>query len=141
MGSTIPSNSWQHSRPGDHLDTPVPPVLHHVSLEIPPQESGRSAEFWAALGFVQVEAPPEIAAYVSWFERGGTQIHLIRTPTPTVPAVGHTAVVASDFDRTVERLQREGFEVQAARRLWGAPRAVATAPGGHRVELMAAPPG
>ena len=115
-------------------------MLHHVSLEIPPEEEERSAEFWQALGFERVPAPPEIAEYVTWFEREGTQVHLIRTPTATVPQIGHSAVVAAEFEATVARLREAGFEVQTARELWGEPRAIATAPGGHRVELMVAPP-
>jgi hypothetical protein len=115
-------------------------VLHHVSLEIPPAEAERSAEFWGLLGFERATPPPEIAEYVTWFERSGTQIHLIHTPAPTVPALGHPAVVAPDFDGTLERLRAAGFDVERVRELWGEPRAVATAPGGHRVELMAAPP-
>jgi catechol 2,3-dioxygenase-like lactoylglutathione lyase family enzyme len=115
-------------------------LLHHVSLEIPPEAVSPSAEFWAALGFQRVPAPVEVAEYVTWFERAGTQIHLIHTPRPTVPAVGHAAIVAPDFDEAIERLRAAGFEVEPARELWGRPRAVATAPGGHRVELMAAPP-
>jgi catechol 2,3-dioxygenase-like lactoylglutathione lyase family enzyme len=115
-------------------------MLHHVSLEIPPDAVARSAEFWGLLGFERVEAPPAIADYVTWFEGGGTQIHLIPTPTPTVPALGHPAVIAPDFDSALERLLDAGFEVARTRELWGEPRAVATAPGGHRVELMKAPP-
>jgi hypothetical protein len=115
-------------------------VLHHVSLEIPPEAEARSADFWLALGFQRVPAPAEVAEYVTWFERAGTQVHLIHTPRPTVPAVGHAAVVAHDFAEAIGRLKAAGFEVDPARELWGEPRAVATAPGGHRVELMAAPP-
>jgi hypothetical protein len=116
-------------------------VLHHVSLEVLPGDRARSAEFWAALGFEAIPAPPEVAEYVSWFERSGTQIHLIHTPSATIPTLGHPAVVTPDFSATVERLREAGFEVEEARELWGEPRAFAVAPGGHRVELMAAPPG
>lgn len=115
-------------------------MLHHVSLEIPAGEADRSAEFWSALGFERIEAPPAIAGYAIWFELEGTQVHLIPTPEATVPALGHAAVVAPDFGRTVARLREAGFEVADARELWGQPRAFATAPGGHRVELMAAAP-
>lgn len=115
-------------------------MLHHVSLEVPADQAERSGEFWVALGFQRVEAPAEVAEYVSWYEREGTQIHLIHTPTPTVPALGHAAVVAPDFDAAVARVREAGFEVELTRQLWGERRAVATAPGGHRVELMAAPP-
>ena len=116
-------------------------MLQHVSLEVLPSDRARSAEFWTALGFKAIKAPPEIAEYVSWFERAGTQIHLIHTPSATVPTLGHAAVVAPDFRATVGRLREAGFEVSEARELWGEARAFAIAPAGHRVEVMAAPPG
>ena len=115
-------------------------MLHHVSLEVPPGEIARSLEFWAALGFRPVGAPGDVAPFVSWVEREGTQVHLIHTPEATVPLIGHAAVVAPDFDEAVERLRVAGFEVEPARRLWDEPRAFALAPGGHRVEVMRAPP-
>ena len=59
---------------------------------------------------------------------------------PVAPPRGHLAVVATDFEATVERLRAHGFEVEPRRPHWGAPRALVVAPGGHRVELMQAPP-
>jgi catechol 2,3-dioxygenase-like lactoylglutathione lyase family enzyme len=115
-------------------------VLHHVSLEVPPEEAERMVEFWRAVGFEPVDAPGELAGMVSWVEREGTQIHLIHTPGATAPALGHAAVVPPDFDDALARLTAAGFEVEPARELWGEPRAFALAPGGHRVELMRAPP-
>lgn len=115
-------------------------MLHHVSLEVAPQDVRRSVDFWSALGFSRVDAPGELGGYVTWMERDGTQIHLIHTPGATVPALGHAAVVAGDFGAALERLRRAGFEVEEARELWGEPRAFAIAPGGHRVEVMRAPP-
>lgn len=115
-------------------------MLHHVSLEVSPEDVERSLEFWSTLGFSRVEAPGELGGYVTWIEREGTQIHLIHTPDATVPALGHVAVVARDFDAAIERLRGAGFEVEDARELWGEPRAFAIAPGGHRVEVMRAPP-
>ena len=44
--------------------------------------------------------------------------------------------VADLFDRMADA----GFEVEESRPLWGARRAFAIAPAGHRVELMEAPP-
>jgi catechol 2,3-dioxygenase-like lactoylglutathione lyase family enzyme len=115
-------------------------VLHHVSLEVPPQAVERSVEFWGLLGFERIEAPEPIAQFVTWFEGGDSQIHLIQSTDPTVPRAGHAAVVAVDFQATFDRLREAGFEVEEARELWGERRAFATAPGGHLVELMAAPP-
>jgi hypothetical protein len=116
-------------------------VLQHVSIEVPPEEVERAVEFWALIGFERVEAPEDLGGYVTWVERAGTQIHLIHTEVATVPVLGHTAiVVADDFAGAMERVAAAGFEVEESRRLWGARRAFAISPGGHRVELMEAPP-
>jgi catechol 2,3-dioxygenase-like lactoylglutathione lyase family enzyme len=115
-------------------------VLHHVSLEVSPDDVERTLELFGLLGFARIDAPDPIAPYVSWVEREGTQIHLIHTPEPTVPALGHPAVVAADFDAAAARLRDAGFEVEDADELWGEPRAFAIMPGGGRLELMAAPP-
>jgi len=116
------------------------PVLQHVSLEVPGDQVQRTVEFWGLLGFQPAEAPESIAPYVTWLQRDRTQIHLIHTDEPTVPLLGHAAVVAEDFDVAVERLRGAGFEFEEAQELWGARRGFALAPGGHRVELMASPP-
>jgi len=115
-------------------------MLHHVGIEVSPADLERSVEFWQLLGFSLVEPPADLADAFTWLEGEGTQIHLMHTETPSVPARGHVAVVAPDFERTVAALQERGFEVRQGREHWGAPRIHTLAPGGHRVELMAAPP-
>ena len=75
-----------------------------------------------------------------WFEREGTQVHLILTESATAPVLGHAAFVAPDFAETIAALADAGFEVQESRELWGERRAFVLAPSGHRMELMAAPP-
>jgi len=114
-------------------------MLHHVGVEVAPMDLERSIEFWQALGFTPVEPPPTLAEF-TWLEREGTQVHLMPTESPTVPPRGHLAIVAADFDDTVAGLRQRGFEVERRREHWGQARARAIAPGGHRVELMAAPP-
>ncbi|MGH2963329.1 MAG: VOC family protein, partial [Solirubrobacterales bacterium] len=69
-----------------------------------------------------------------------TQIHLIHTPEPTVPPLGHAGVVAPGFDAALGRLREAGIEVEESRELWGEPRAFAILPGGGRIEIMAEPP-
>jgi catechol 2,3-dioxygenase-like lactoylglutathione lyase family enzyme len=115
-------------------------MLHHVSLEVAPEKVERTIEFFGLLGFSRVPAPDSVAPFVTWLEANGTQVHLIHTPEPTTPVLGHPAVVARDFDATVARLKEAGFEVEGADELWEEPRAFALMPGGQRVELMAAPP-
>lgn len=97
-------------------------------------------EFWRLVGFDEVEAPEALGDSIRWVERDGTQIHLILTEGHTAPVLGHAAVVVSDHAEAKQRLRDAGFEVQDTRELWGADRAFAIAPGGHRVELMQAPP-
>lgn len=115
-------------------------MLHHVTLEVAPEDIERSLELWGLLGFGQVEPPPALAEAFVWVERRGTQIHLERNASPTVPPDGHAAVVVADFERAVEGLRERGFEVKPGREHWGAPRAKVVAPGGHQVELMSFPP-
>ena len=115
-------------------------MLQHVSLEIPPDRGRATVAFWGLLGFEPVDSPEALGGYVTWVEREGTQIHLIHTDAATVPVLGHAAVVVDDFDATLAALRRAGHEVNETRELWGARRAFAIAPGGHRVELMESPP-
>lgn len=114
-------------------------MLHHVGIEVAPADIEAAAGFFELLGFERVE-PPETLRRYTWLERGGAQVHLMPEEEPTVPAPGHLAVVVPDFEATVARLREGGFAVEPKREHWGAPRALAIAPGGHRVELMAAPP-
>jgi catechol 2,3-dioxygenase-like lactoylglutathione lyase family enzyme len=115
-------------------------VLHHVGIEVAPGEVERAVELFELLGFERVEPPPSLAEGFTWVEREGTQVHLMHEERPAVPPRGHLAVVAPDFEAAVGRLREHGFEVERHREHWGEPRAVAIGPGGHRVELMAAPP-
>ena len=116
-----------------------PGVLHHVGIEVAPADIAAAAGFFELIGFVRVEPPAALQKY-TWLEREGTQVHLMPEDDPTVPSPGHLAVVAPEFDATVSRLREHSFEVEPKGEHWGQPRVVATAPGGHRVELMAAPP-
>ena len=93
-----------------------------------------------AIGFRPADAPEALGEAVRWFERRGTQVHLIVTEGATVPVLGHSAFVAEPFDGVVGALRASGFEVEEARELWGERRAFVIGPGGHRLELMAAPP-
>jgi hypothetical protein len=96
--------------------------------------------FWQLLGFDPSDPPEPIADFVTWLTRDGTQIHLLHTEQATAPPLGHAAVVAEDWEQAVLRLRAAGFEFEEAQDLWGARRGFALAPGGHRVELMEAPP-
>jgi hypothetical protein len=115
-------------------------MLHNVSIEVPPEQVEPAVGFWELLGFMRIEAPGPFAGFVTWLERDGTQIHLIHTPEPAMPQLAHPGLVVEDFPAAVSALRGAGFEVAPADNLWGAERAFTSMPGGHRVELMAAPP-
>ena len=116
-------------------------MIHHVALEVRPDLMAAEGEFWLAAGFLRVPAPGALGAGFDWYEREGTQVHLMAIENPTPPPRGHIAVVAPDFEATMARLRDAGFEAAESRRLWGARRAKVTTPAGHLVELMEYPPG
>jgi catechol 2,3-dioxygenase-like lactoylglutathione lyase family enzyme len=115
-------------------------VLHHVSIEVLPADAERFGEMLGLIGFQSVEAPEVFGGAIPWYEREGTQVHLIITEGATAPALGHAAFVAPDFEATVSALEAAGFEVEEHQQLWGEKRSFVLAPGGHRVEIVAAPP-
>jgi hypothetical protein len=115
-------------------------MLHHVGIEVQPKEIGRAIELFELLGFERVQPPPSLGEF-TWLEREGTQIHLMPEESPTAARRGHLALVVPELEWTLERLREHGFEPEQRRSHWGSPRFVVLAPSGHRVELMAFPPG
>ena len=116
------------------------PVIHHVALETAPADGAAAEQFWRLLGFRPVKPPPTLSDRAAWLQSGQTQIHLLWTEGPVAPPKGHAAVVLDDYDHTLARLRDAGYEVESRKEHWAAPRAFVRAPGGHRVEVMAAPP-
>jgi len=115
-------------------------TLQHAAIETKPSDADALVAFFALLGFEEVAPPESLRGRTRWVQRDGTQVHLLLTDDPVVPPSGHVAVVAPDYDATVAALRAAGHEVADRAQHWGAPRAFAIAPGGHRVEVMAAPP-
>jgi hypothetical protein len=116
-------------------------VLQHVTLELRRADWPAAKRFWSMVGFEEVDPPGTLRSKSRWVERQGTQIHLLfAEEAPVVAPEGHVAVVAEDYELMIGRLRHAGFDVEAHREHWGAPRSFVTSPAGHRVELMAAPP-
>jgi hypothetical protein len=84
-------------------------MLHHVSIEVPPDAAERFGEMLELIGFTKIEAPPELGGLIPWYEREGTQVHLIVTDAATIPVLGHAAFAARDFDADVAALEAAGF--------------------------------
>jgi catechol 2,3-dioxygenase-like lactoylglutathione lyase family enzyme len=115
-------------------------TIHHVALETRPAHADALVGFFALLGFEEVEPPPTLTERARWLQRGATQIHVLFADAPVVPPSGHVAVVAPDYDATLAALRAAGHAVEDRAQHWGSPRAFASAPGGHRVEVMRFPP-
>jgi catechol 2,3-dioxygenase-like lactoylglutathione lyase family enzyme len=115
-------------------------VIHHVALETAPADRDALAGFFALLGFRRVDPPEALRSRAYWLERGATQIHVLFADDAVAPPQGHVAVVAEDYDEALARLRRAGHDVQERTPHWGAPRCFVSAPGGHRVEVMAFTP-
>ncbi len=115
-------------------------MLQHVGIEIAAADVEEAVGFFELIGFARVQPPPGLRERFTWVQRGATQVHLMHIEAPTVPPEGHLAVVVEDLEAAVTALREAGFEVHPGKEYWGAPRAKAHAPGGHVVELMAAPP-
>jgi catechol 2,3-dioxygenase-like lactoylglutathione lyase family enzyme len=97
------------------------------------------------LGFSRVAPPPSLGESRAWWLQapdGVTQVHLLFEDdrAPVAPPSGHVAVVVDGWIATTAALTAAGFAVEERTPHWGAPRAYTRTPGGHRVELMAAPP-
>ena len=115
-------------------------TVHHVALETAPGDVDALVAFFVALGFEEVSPPPALRERARWVQRGATQIHVFFADDPVVPPSGHVAVVVPDYDATLAALRAAGHVIEDRKPHWGSPRAFASAPGGHRVELMSHPP-
>ncbi|MCW2991461.1 MAG: hypothetical protein JWM73_2055 [Solirubrobacterales bacterium] len=114
--------------------------LQHVALETAVADREALVRFFGLLGFAEVPPPRSLQGKTRWVERDGLQIHLLFADGPTVPREGHVAIVERAYDAAMTRLRSAGFEPDPRAEHWGAERCFVRAPGGHRVEVMAAPP-
>lgn len=115
-------------------------MIHHVALEVREGDADACVAFWALLGFEEVEPPGTLRERSRWVERSGTQIHLLFTDEPHVVPEGHVAVMAREYEATLERLGAAGFTPDPRKEHWGAPRCFVRDPVGHRIEILQFPP-
>ena len=89
-------------------------MLQHVTLEVTPDQVRDCVAFWALLGFTEMTPPPLLRDRFTWVEREGTQIHLVPVEQPIAAREGHVAVLAEDFEATLERLTSAGYHCARA---------------------------
>ena len=133
---TLQRRSRQRVRGGRHAP-PAAALIQHVALEVAPERIAECVAFYALLGFAEVEPPLTLRDRAAWVERGGTQVHLLSVDEPHALPAGHVAVVAKEWEGTLERLADAGHEPEPRREHWGSPRAYVRDPAGNLVELMA----
>ena len=116
--------------------------IHHVTLPTRRDDVEAEAAFWALLGFSVVQPPASLRERATWVQApDGTQIHLLYADDDEVAARGgHVAIIAPAFEATLAALSAARHPTQSRTPHWGAPRAYVHSPGGHLIELMAAPP-
>ena len=114
--------------------------IQHVSIEVDSALVSEEIAFWELLGFDPVEPPEGIGSGSVWMQAGGQQVHLLPRSAPALSGSGHLALLDEDFEGTVEALSKAGVEVSRSAEYWGSPRAKATSPSGHQVELMESAP-
>ncbi len=115
-------------------------MIQHVTREVAPVQLDRCVQFYGILGFRTVPVPSGIAGRALWLERAGTQVHLMTREDAQVQS-GHVGIVVERYGQTIDRLRREGHEIEPRTAHWGSPRAYVRDPAGHLVEMMAFPPG
>ena len=115
-------------------------MVHHVAVEIRPEQATACRDFYRLVGFEEVAPPGSLRERAVWLARGGTQVHLLFAEHPVAADQGHLALVVEDYQATLERLREAGHPPQPRPEHWGSPRAFVRDPGGHRVEVMAFPP-
>ena len=115
-------------------------TIQHVTFEVTPAQAPSHVAFWALLGYELIETPEPLRDRAVWMRRAGSHVHLLLDEHPVVPPRAHAAFVVEDWDATLEGLHAAGYESRPAMRLWDAERVYPRAPGGHRVEIMSAPP-
>ena len=115
-------------------------MLQHVTLEVKPDQVADCVAFWALLGFTQMTPPPLLRHRFTWVEREGTQIHLVPVEAPIAAREGHVAVLAEDFDATLQRLTDAGYALREGTNAWDAPRSFVRDPAGHLIEVMSKSP-
>jgi catechol 2,3-dioxygenase-like lactoylglutathione lyase family enzyme len=114
-------------------------MIQHVARGVRPEVLEPCLRFYALLGFAPVRVPAGVAGRAVWLQLGPTQLHLLIDRDGGADS-GHIAIVVDPYEPTLDRLRREGHDVEPRREHWGAARSYVRDPAGQLVELMAAAP-
>ncbi len=114
--------------------------IDHVQLAMPPgpEAEARAEEFFTGqLGIPRVPKPVELAARGGcWFERGAVKLHLGVEEDFRPARKAHPALVVSNLDALIGRLDRAGCPTRRAEDIPGKPQWYVDDPFGNRIELI-----
>jgi catechol 2,3-dioxygenase-like lactoylglutathione lyase family enzyme len=114
--------------------------IDHVQLAMPPgpEAEARAEEFFAGLfGLPRVPKPVELAGRGGcWFERGPVKVHLGVEEDFRPARKAHPALVVSNLDALLGRLDRAGHPTRRAEDIPGKPQWYVDDPFGNRIELI-----
>ena len=112
--------------------------IDHVQLAMPHGGEAHARRFWTGLmGLEEVAKPADLAVNGGcWFTGGGIAVHC-GVEDGFLPARrAHPALLVSDLDALVERLENAGVMFKPGKPLKGYLRGDIVDPFGNRVELM-----
>ena len=115
-------------------------TVHHVALETARPTRERPSRSSPCSASRRSRRRRRCASARAGSSAAATQVHVLYADDPVVPPSGHVAMVVARLRPDPRGLRAAGHTVEDRNPHWGSPRAFATAPGGHRVELMAFAP-
>ncbi|MDL5157387.1 VOC family protein [Actinomycetospora termitidis] len=113
-------------------------TIHHVQLAMPAGREDEARTFFVgALGMIEVDKPPVLAARGgAWFRGGGVELHL-GVEEPFAPArKAHPGLVVDDIAEAARRVATTGRDVAWDTDFPGFRRFYAHDPFGNRLEFL-----
>ena len=111
--------------------------LHHVQLAIPPGAEDVCRQFWVAVGLVEIEKPPVLAARGGcWFRAGQLEVHCGVDPDFRPASKAHPGMLVANVRGLATRLANADISVEWDDSFPGYDRFYAADPVGNRLEFM-----
>ena len=114
--------------------------IDHVQLAIPTDGEAEAESFFVGLlGMTRVPKPAALAVRGGcWFASGAVQIHVGIEEDFRPARKAHPALVVTDLDGLVARLEHAGHEVRTGDAVEGRVQRFVDDPFGNRIELIGA---
>ena len=116
----------------------TPLRLDHVQLAIPAHQEPRADEFYVGvLQFTVVDKPVRLAQRGGrWYEQGSLKLHLGVEENFVASAKAHVALVTTEYEALIARLENAGARVRYDHEIDGVERFYTWDPFDNRIEIM-----